>query len=1005
MSLKRKLNKLLKLISVVGLLSSLEVYAAEKMDLEAHDLVIGKLESTLKNIKKNDQTINSVLLKIQLANLYSEKARLLILEEGKQGCDNCLQSLDTRNKAITLYTSVSAHQLDQDGGLSSLQLAYLLETTNKGHQALPIYNRLIKNKTTTKPNLIKAYSKRAEHYFREGLFNKSISDFQTAQSLAPQSEYSYFLHKIAWAQYNKGEIEKATDILFLILSKKPPTSQSNENEITITEGFRIDVARDLALFITKLKVSPQFLSRVFEVTPPSERSRNLLYFSEESERLGDFDNAVMAWEILIKAKDTKEEPKISAFLGLARYHRDRYHFSKANSYYLNALQISKKASDLNVNNFKVFLTQWEKQIKKFTKKEKIKESQKALVQAYDHYLQSFNENYEVYLWQAQLAQKINQSDKALASYSRASDLIANQINKDKSSTANNELRKLLNEVLVTEVSLAENSKNSKLRLIAYNHYLSLYPSGPEGAKVRYQKAKLFYDSNDTTTAFELFNEIVVDSSYSNQELKVKSAHLALDCLALKKDIVQLEVKSLEYAKKFPHKESEFIQIAFNSGMQITNTIASRDNSKKTAEEALDKLNGLHSHQKSMKPSDRKKYLATKVELEIKAHQWKPALNSLSDFLALKSINSKEKTWALNKKLSIAEFILDFKMAYQTLLQLNYLSSKDPKELLKGALIAELAQYPILPWLNKVIKSPQSSQEQINLARAQIIRMSSNPWKALRELSPHLKKSPQLFASIALECFTTENRWSEIPWILSFSGVKNTSEGKTLQRVYAMKDLKVLDNTLASQSLNSRNDAQLAKSLKKRLSSLQTLQSQFKKAQQNNDWSLKVLLGVRLQNENQRLATEIESLPVPAGMKPKQITLYKKELSQQAWPFKKARSELSQYLENLWKDKSYLTSLLRTIDTNDRIRGTLMKELSAIASVAPTEIVNEVQNQLNEFKNRPSSKEIAQTQLSLQKDPFDPDLHSQLLMMEKKRGNQSMVVFLQARGQNIRGGHL
>lgn len=1002
MNFKRMLTKTLCVAHIMSLLWGAPLLA-EKMDLEANDLVIGKLESTLKSLKQEDKTINTVTLKIQLANLYSEKARLLFVEEGKESCDNCLKSVNTRQKAIDLYSSVTPQQLDQDGGQSSLQLAYLLEATNS-NKSLPIYNRLIQKKTTTKANLIKSYSKRAEFYFKEGAFDKSIADFHKVQSLSPQTEHGSTIHKIAWAYFNKGEIDQATNILFQILTNNAQNAKANN---PIDESFQIEVARDLALFITKVAVTQSLLNKVFEVTPTSERASNLLFFSEESERIGEMQNAVTAWEILIKSKDTSKEQKTSALLGLARYHRENHRFDKANIYFAQALENTKASDEESSKVFKLFLTQWEKQIKKFTKSTQIKESQNSLLVAYDNFLKYFTDNYEVYLWQAQLAQKLNKLDKALATYSKASDLIAESIKNNKSGVTDQaNQRKLLNEVLLTEVSLAENSVNSKLKLTAYEHYLNLYPNGPESAKVRYQKARLFYDLNDYSKSYELFNEIATDANYTNADLKLKSANLALDCLAIKKDIPALEEKSNEYAKRFPQNHADFNTIAVKAGMQITKSMAARDDSAKSAEAALDKLNSITISPKTAKPEDYKKYLMTKIELETKANKWTQALQHLNDFLSLKSIKASEKSWALNKKLSISEFILDFKMAYQTLLQLNYDQSKDPQELLKGALIAELAGYPVILWLEKVIKSPKSSKDQSDLARVQMIRLSSNPWKSLHQMSSFLKSKPSLFANIALECFSNDNRYSEIPWVLSFSGVKQTWEGKTLQRVAIMKDLKDIERSLANQTINPKNDMTLTKSLEKRAKTLQSLQSTLHRAQRNEEWSIEVVVANRLKIENQRLAGEIESLPIPKNIKKdKAKAQFKQELVRQAQPFHKTASELNTYLIRLWKDKTYLTSLLQTIDSNDRVRPTLMKELSSVASVAPKDLVNEVQAQLNEFKNRPSNKDIANTQLELQKDPFDADLHNQLLSMEKKRGNRSMVVFLQARGQNLKGGRL
>jgi len=1007
------------------------------MDLEAHDLVIGKLESTLKSLKPEDRSINSSALKIQLANLYSEKARILLVEEGKQGCENCLNSTELRKKAIKLYSSLSAEQLDQDGGQSSLQLAYLLEITNN-KQALSIYNRLIKKTNLNKEILVKAYTKRAEYYFKEGLFDLSIKDFQKVQTLSSASEYDSVLHKIAWAYFNKGEIEKSIDLLFQILTKynnqvgqtHPQNNDSNQKD----ESFPIEVARDLSLFITKTQVTLPLLNRVFSLTPKSERANNLIYFSEESERVGEINNAILAWNLLATAKELPGESKSRAYMGLARYHREGHRYTQANQFYVKALEaINENTSNktrssgpsAEVKNLKTFLTQWEKQIAKFTQLKLIKESKLELVKAYQSYLKFYSSDFEVQLWLAQQAQQLNKNDVALAAYSNASEIIAKNLatltssnsdgngaskNESKVSSKNNEnsskdLKKLLNEVLLTEVSLCEASSNIQLKLTAYDHYLNLNPTGPEYAKVRYQKAKLYYDQNDTSKSYELFNAIAEDPSYNDSEFKVKAAHLALDALVLKKNISLLEEKSLEYSKLFPQQAREFNQIAFKAGLQITQSLAAQDNSLKNTEVALSKLNAVGMNPSSQNGENHKKYLSAKIELEIKAHHWNEALASINTFLSNQSLKRSERFWALNKKLSIAELILDFKSAHQTLVQLNYMQSKDPKDLLKGALIAELAQLNAQPWLEKVVRSPKSSREQVALARVQMIRLSASPWHSIHKMTKNIQSHPALFSGVILEVYSKDSNPDELKWALSLPGIHKTWEGKVLQRIKAIQDLKHSDQQLQSSKLNTHSDFLLAKSLSKRAELMNSLKKNFHSAQKSDDWSLELLYGHRLKEENLRLAIEIENLPTPKNLKKKDVVKFRNELKMQSKPFRLAHQELSSFLEQTWKNKVYLQSLLKMIDNNDLIRSSLMKELSAVASIAPKNILSEIQAQLEEFKNRPTTKDIAKAQMELQNDPFDTELQQLLLTMEKRRGNQSMVVFLQARGQNIKGDRL
>jgi hypothetical protein len=83
----------------------------------------------------------------------------------------------------------------------------------------------------------------------------------------------------------------------------------------------------------------------------------------------------------------------------------------------------------------------------------------------------------------------------------------------------------------------------------------------------------------------------------------------------------------------------------------------------------------------------------------------------------------------------------------------------------------------------------------------------------------------------------------------------------------------------------------------------------------------------------------------------------------------------------------------------------MNELRNLAIHAPEALVKEMQEKLNTLKERPTRSEVAAAELQLRRDPFDISLHEQLLKMERQIGNQSMVVFLQARGGSIKEGQL
>lgn len=74
---------------------------AEKMDESTDSLVIDKLERAMDLMDKDAPERTGVQLR--LADIYAERARLKLIEEGKKSCDTCEGSKADRAKALAYY--------------------------------------------------------------------------------------------------------------------------------------------------------------------------------------------------------------------------------------------------------------------------------------------------------------------------------------------------------------------------------------------------------------------------------------------------------------------------------------------------------------------------------------------------------------------------------------------------------------------------------------------------------------------------------------------------------------------------------------------------------------------------------------------------------------------------------------------------------------------------------------------------------------------------------------
>ncbi|MEY4616454.1 MAG: hypothetical protein RJB66_1414 [Pseudomonadota bacterium] len=996
---------LLLTVSTFGLSSY-----AEKMSLEAHDLVISKLESSLQLLKRKDQAVDGLGLQLQLANLYADKARLLLVEEGRKGCDGCLESKQFRKKAIGLYELVLPQLVGGDHDHIALQLAHLYETTEKNKQALTIYNSLIQNQKTNTKTVAIAFSKRASTQFREGSFDEAIADFNKVLKNTPDDGQGPIHHKLAWAFYNKGEVDRAIAKLFLVLKNEEYLQQATDDGFQYSESFHSEVAHDLALFMAKDNITENSIDELIAVSPKQDIVNNLLFLGDEAERVGQTKGAPLAWERALSMDDFPDHKKLPALLSIARYHRDQFNFAKTKELYGQAVDFAKKTKggffnrekcdnrcEEQIKTLKQFLVQWEKRAIKLSSPHQVRTSQLALLEVYEIYHQFQPKDYETQLWLAQLSQKLNQLGPALKAYARAADLLAETKDKDGSKA------KIIDSALLEEIKIAETHDGQNEKMAAYNHYLSLRPSGPHKNQVRYQRAKLLYDKNEFSAALIEFDEMVHDTAFTNQELKIKAANLALDSLVLLKDVETLEAKSLEYANLFPRQAAQFHKIARNAGTELVTTIAKKEDSSAAAEKALKKLESVTLN--GVDSKGLQSHYRMKIDLALKAQKWDIAHRAINQYLGLKGLMEADRRWALTKQLSLSELLLDFKSAYSTVVQLNYFRSPSPQDLLKGALLAELSAENSVPWLEKVVESKKSSKQQVALARAQLVRLSKNPWKRLHKEAKHLASSKNIFADLALECFDRDNDLSEAQWVLSQPGIRNTDSAMTLQRILTLAELQEKAQLTKRMKLNSRTDALLTSSLKNRMKALSEMKRFFRSAQKQQDWTLQVVAASLLKNENLRLGAEIEALPLPKKLNPREKQAYQQELVVQAKPFKQAAKELEGFLEESWKDSSYVDLLLRRIDANDRIHSVLMNELRSLAAFAPRSAVDKIQLTLSEFKSRPTQREVSKTKANLRQDPFDLELQNRLLTMERKLGNQSMVVFLRARSNSIKAGEL
>jgi hypothetical protein len=941
--------KLFTPIAFCTLILALSVQA-EKLNLESQTTLIKKIESTLVKLKPSDKSIDQLGLKAQLANLYSEQARLLIIEEGKVNCDGCQGSHKAREKSIQLYKEVlPGIQGDFKAGVA-LQLAHLYELLDQHQSAIGLYDDIIKNSRhdISKSFIGKAFVNRGNAFFRKGQFIPAQKDFRDALTLIRPEEKGGVLHKIAWTYFNQGEIAIAITQMKSLLSQDKYLQQVSSQGYQYSESLHTELAHDLALFMAKSDITIENVKQLVKLTPKTSNTDNLLFLGDELDRLDNVGGAIIVWKYALILPEFPNEKKPIVRVKTAKYYRERKQFDIAFKEFHQSLEDQNLCKADVCSEYpplaKNYLTSWDKLIK--ARSNKVNgESARSLLQSYQDYNNHYPTEIQTLMWQAQLARDISQKQLAMESYHQAADLAASQ-----------NQNKLIEESLLAEMDLAEKINSVQGKILAYNHYITLLPKGSQIWLVKFSLANAYYDQRKYQDAADIYTIIAhkCDCKNKKDSIDLKSAHLELDSLA-KIDLPErIETVAKEYALLFPKDKLVFYKIARTAGLKLAFRLASsREASDIT--NASRKINGI------------------------------PMLGA----------NKEEQSAYYKLKLQLDELTLDFESAYKTSLILAMDKSRNPADLIKVLTLAELSNHSDDMLIEKVIrmKSPIGDKK---IAYVLKIRKAANPWPIIEKYSSVFRMDSELYSDLLIEAFTKTKNFAVVERFIRDASVVKTSDGQTLWRMVFLKKVGAAAQNLQAFRLNSSSDRMLANTFKKRLALLKDLQKKVKNADQMRDWTAQVISRSIYRTENLNLANEIQKLPVPKSLKNSEKDQYREGLVRQAKPFVSEAVLVSQQMDELWQDEASVAALLEDLKTQLEYRMVFVSEAKAVSAYAPDNIRSQLLKAINDVPVAPSIDQIKKARAEVSADPYNDSAIAELIKIEKTAGHKMMVAYLEGR---------
>jgi len=438
------------------------------------------------------------------------------------------------------------------------RLAYLLQMIKKEDQAREFFHRLIKDYPQSKyvPN---AYLSFAEFYFQKGEMENAGKFYEKVTQFTNSTVFGFALYKKGWVEINLGNFKSALEIFVRVIelckAGKIPKNQAGPLEKEAkkdlvkaygrTPGASPDKAWD---FFQRMggDYAPKMLESLAELyweqgmfAESSKVYRKIITLNETSPRLCEWQNKILrntlsggnkrdqvqelkrlgnVYEAMLKKTDVKKDVMAeckNSFHDTGKelaliWHKEAQRTKNTDTYQLAGMVYKEFLSHFNAEKDTPEITFYYGEI---------------LWQ-----MAAWKEAAEVYTNVVHLDPK----GKYVKESAYAAVLAwKNALNIDDSGEGVDK-DKMKEKDLLKPRTIPEYQKKM---VDAFDTYIKYVPDAPELVKIKYRKARIFYDYNHFEEAIKLFQDIV--DHHVSDDLAIYSANLLLDCLNIMKRYKEL----------------------------------------------------------------------------------------------------------------------------------------------------------------------------------------------------------------------------------------------------------------------------------------------------------------------------------------------------------------------------------------------------------------------------------------------------------------------------------
>lgn len=959
----------------VGFLLSvgLMVSAVAQADPSTETLLIDKLTQVFLKLPEGDAT--KVKLTLRLADLHAERGRLQAKAELEKGCIECHNGLADRKKALEYYQYV----LDKLQGESKhnvlVQVGHIYEVLGENQKAIEFYQKVIASAGADKSS--EAQFSLGEIYFKQRNYAAAEKHYQQAllDSSFPRKGLASF--RMAWCRYNLGDVAAATAGLENILKSPKLLSSTSEGVANVDSDFKSEVAKDYTVFMAhSSQIGLDAIKKVQELSPEASRIENLSFLAKELERLGQINQAMGAWELVI-AETSDPQVRMEGLI------------------YLGGLQLKSENKAAILPFLQRAFSQWSSlsQCKVESQCEELKKRVRALVFDWNRTEKenpspALIEAYQAYLGVAPNDREALELAAHAALLAKNYPLAYQWVQAAYKNADNKDIQEKL---LLKRIEVAEAAKNATWLAESQANYLQLSSTKSRVAEIRYQMAQKLYEDKKYQAAAEQFKQLALQSG-TTTKLRVQAAEMALDALVLEKKDNLIESWANEFAQVFPDQRKRFRGLASQSVLTQTASLSAGATGDLAAWQTL-----LRFDLTSADDNQKKTYYKNKTILARKLKKFSDMDESLRSLLSFNNLTKEEVQFGLENKVWLSEIQLNFDEAFESYKKLNN------GQWLELARLADLAEKPAETYYFNYIKQPDNQ----DIAFTVCLKLVKDAKGIMPEHSPclpYLNKDKDLFASVLLEVMSANKTPVQIAQVFKANNLDGTPAALVLKRAVLIIEGENNLKKLRAHKLDGHSD-RVAGSLKTRMNFVTNLEKTIAKATEIQDWLSQTLLLTELKKEYLRFYNDLLALPTPEGLNANEQQEYVSLLGQQAAPYKEKADQIQFKLDELWKNEKAIDQMYTDFHkSSSELQAILGPQIEMIrSSVAANPSFPDLVYRKEEKKSVPSIALLENARQQVKASPLNKAALQQLIQFETARGYQPMIIYLNSRLKMVDAG--